>query len=208
MPVKANILIDQSGNARLADFGLLTIISDPTNGSYTQGGTARWMSPELINPQGFGLENSRPTKRSDCYALGMVIYETISGRSPFHKDMDMTVFVKVLAGERPPRIRGFTESLWKMLELCWAPQPKTRPSVKDVLLCLEEALDSPESSSPWVHVEMEDSNDCDSFGTVHYFTPSALSHGLNASHGRRRSDTRRSGFKYYAFSFPLIPDAP
>ena len=60
------------------------------------------MSPELIDPQRFGLENSRPTKSSDCYALGMVIYETISGHLPFHKDADMTVFVKVLNGKRPP----------------------------------------------------------------------------------------------------------
>jgi serine/threonine protein kinase len=101
-PVKANILIDQSGHARLADFGLLTIITDPTNpfasSSYTQGGTARWMSPELIDPQRFGLKGSRPTRSSDCYALGMVIYETISGNLPFHEHTDLTVFVKVLEG--------------------------------------------------------------------------------------------------------------
>ena len=164
MSVKANVLIDQTGNARLADFGLLTIISDPTNllssCSYTHGGTTRWMSPELINPQGFGLENSRPTKRSDCYALGMVIYETISGHSPFHKCVDATVLMKVLTGEHPSRGVGFTERLWKMLELCWTPQPKNRPRVADVLLCLEGA---PESCSPWEDGEMEeDSNDCDS----------------------------------------------
>ena len=33
-------------------------------------GTVRWMSPELL----FG-ENSPPTRESDCYALGMVIYK-------------------------------------------------------------------------------------------------------------------------------------
>ena len=89
MSVKANILIDRTGNARLADFGLLTIISDPTNvfssTSYAQGGTARRMGPELINPEQSGLNDNWPTKSSDCYALGMVIYETISGKVPFHK---------------------------------------------------------------------------------------------------------------------------
>ena len=104
--VEANILIDQIGQARLADFGFLTIISDPTNhlssSSCTQGGTARWMSPELIAPQRFGFKNSRPTKPSDCYALGMVIYETISGNLPFHEHTDLAVFAKVLEGERPP----------------------------------------------------------------------------------------------------------
>ena len=141
-PIKANILIDQTGHARIADFGLLTIISDPANvlrsSSYTQGGTAQWMSPELIDPQRFGLENSRPTKSSDCYALGMVIYETITGHLPFHKHTDLTVFVKVLKDMRPPREAGFADSLWGMLELCWAPQPSSRPNIEDVLRCLEK----------------------------------------------------------------------
>ena len=36
------------------------------------------MSPELLDPERFGmpeLEDNRPTRQSDCYALGMVIYE-------------------------------------------------------------------------------------------------------------------------------------
>ena len=144
--VKANILIDHDGHARLADFGLLTIISDPTNilssSSYAQGGTARWMSPELIDPQKFGLEISRPTKSSDCYALGMVIYETISRKPPFYNHTDLTVFVKVLEGKRPSREVGFTDGLWKMLELCWMPQPDCRPCTENVLQCLERVAQS------------------------------------------------------------------
>ena len=139
---QANILIDQAGNPRLADFGLLTIISDPTNllssSSYTQGGTARWMSPELIDPQQFGFKNSRPTEFSDCYALGMVIYETISGQLPFHEYTNLTVFVKVLEGKRPSRQSGFVDNLWEMVELCWAPQTAARPKIEDVLQRLME----------------------------------------------------------------------
>jgi len=36
------------------------------------------MSPELLDPERFGMpesEDNRPTRQSDCYALGMVIYE-------------------------------------------------------------------------------------------------------------------------------------
>ena len=152
LPAKANILIDETGRALLADFGLLTIISDPTNflssSSYAQGGTNRWMSPERIAPQIFGFKDARPTEPSDCYALGMVVYETISGNLPFHKDADITVSFKVVDGKRPPRGAGFTNSLWKMLELCWVPQPDDRPCIKDVLRCLEEASNSPELPPP------------------------------------------------------------
>jgi len=149
---KANILVNQTGLACIADFGLLTIISDPANilssSSYRQGGTARWMGPELIDPQQFGVNNGCPTKSSDCYALGMVIYETISGHFPFHQHGDLTVFVKVLAGERPLRGKGFTESLWKMLGLCWLPQPNDRPSVRDVIQCLESGTHTREVLFP------------------------------------------------------------
>ena len=102
---KSNILIDQIGNARIAGFGLLTISSDldVDSAPYRQGRMAQWMSPELIDPQRFGLEGSFPTTSSDCYALGMVIYETISGRVPFHELANMEVFAKVLRGGRPSR---------------------------------------------------------------------------------------------------------
>lgn len=166
MVVKSNVLIDQTGNARLADFGLLTILSDPANhlssSSFTQGGSARWMSPELIDPQRFGLEHSRPTKSSDCYALGMVVYETISGHLPFHQHADLTVFVKVLAGERPSRGAGFADSLWKMLVQCWAPQPNDRPSIRDVLQCLAGA--SPEPLPFGLDGEIE--GDCDEWDSA------------------------------------------
>ena len=95
------------------------------------------MSPELIYPEHFGFEKSSPTKSSDCYALGMVIYETISGKVPFHGCTDLTVSLKVVTGERPRQRAKFKESLWKMLELCWVPHSDDRPSIGNVLQCLE-----------------------------------------------------------------------
>ena len=37
------------------------------------------MSPELLDPERFGACDDRPTKKSDCYALGMVVYEVCLG---------------------------------------------------------------------------------------------------------------------------------
>ena len=165
MPNKANILINQKGSPRLADFGLLTMTSEPTNllasSSHAHGGTARWMSPELIDPEQFGFEKYCPTKASDCYALGMVIYETISGQLPFHQYTDLNVFFKVVRGERPRRGRGFTTNLWKMLRLCWGPQPNARPNIRDILRCLERTRNPRESKSksPPVDEGMGDDDD-------------------------------------------------
>ena len=177
--IQANILIDETRHARLADFGLLTIVSDPTNclssSSHTQGGTARWMSPELIDPQRFGFKNSRPTKSSDCYALGMVIYETISGHSPFHEDADITVFVKVLNGEHPLREALFTDNVWEVLERCWEPQSGARPRIEEVLQCLEMEPPLPRMGVEVVGTDDGDdwSSVNDSSGEISRFIPSA-----------------------------------
>ena len=96
------------------------------------------MSPELIDPQRFGFKDSRPTEFSDCYAFGMVIYETISGHLPFHEYTNLTVFVRVLEGKRPFRQSGFVDSLWEIMERCWAPQTVARPKIEEVRQCLEE----------------------------------------------------------------------
>ena len=140
--IQANVLIDQNGHARLADFGLLTFVSDPSNAPHTSStpgaGTTRWMSPELLHPEEFGCRESRPTKQSDCYALGMVIFEVLSGEPPFARDQDYIVMRKVIGGERPkmPESEWFTYRLWRTMEQCWSPQLKNRPTAEAVLECL------------------------------------------------------------------------
>ena len=156
LPVKVNILIDENRHARLADFGLLTIISEQsgftTLSSAHTGGTTRWMSPELLHPEQFGCDNSRPTKESDYYALGMVIYEVLTGRPPFVLLKDHIVARKVTDGERPGRPEGikgmwFTDDLWEMLGLCWVTDARSRPSVEAVRECLERV------SSTWKPIQ-------------------------------------------------------
>lgn len=107
------------------------------------------MSPELFYPEKFGLKDSRPTSASDCYALGMVVYEVLSRRAPFHRHGHYAVVLKVSEGERPERPQGaegpwFADSIWNILQRCWKPNPDDRPRIRDVSRCLEEA------SSSWV----------------------------------------------------------
>ncbi|KAF9643195.1 kinase-like protein [Thelephora ganbajun] len=144
----ANILINSDGHACIADFSLLMVISDQQTFLATciAGGTIPWMSPELLDPQSFGLEKCRPTKESDRYALGMVIYEILSGRVPF--EPPMASVLRIVLGERPERPQGaqgawFTDSIWGMLELCWKPRPNERPSLNKVLRCLQNAMQLP-----------------------------------------------------------------
>ena len=141
---KANILIDQNRHARLADFGLVRITSDTasTVSSSPGAGTIRWMSPELLDPERFGFGDGRPTKPSDCYALGMVICEVLSGRIPFPRHSNISVMIMVMEGARPERPQGakgtwFADDIWTTLEHCWKPDPGDRPSAEDVHHCLQ-----------------------------------------------------------------------
>ena len=100
--LQANILINQGLRACLADFGLSTVVGMERRAaanasltsvysmaslmSFNAGGTHRWMSPELLDPDQFGITDCRPTKQSDCYALGMVVYEVRCDRSRFRND--------------------------------------------------------------------------------------------------------------------------
>ena len=113
------------------------------------------MSPERIAPEQFGFTNGQPTIPSDCYALGMVIYETISGNLPFHKYTDIQVSFKVVKGEQPRQGAMFTEGLWGMLERCWTIEPNKRPGIEEVLHCLEADSKSPQPPSLGLNEEME-----------------------------------------------------
>jgi serine/threonine protein kinase len=122
------------------------------------------MSPELLDPERFGLDVSRPTKESDLYALGMVVYEVLSGQAPFVLSTVPVVIRMVLDGELPGRPQGeegglFTDAIWGVLEHCWKPQRRDRPSVEAVLLALEGDLYSLRPRSPPAGRDVETDND-------------------------------------------------
>ncbi|HLY26417.1 MAG TPA: serine/threonine-protein kinase, partial [Aggregatilineales bacterium] len=77
----ANVLLDEKGNAHLTDFGIAKILSE--NNTLTQSGAAigtpAYMSPEQW--QGTALD-----ARADVYALGVVLFEMLTGKLPFQAD--------------------------------------------------------------------------------------------------------------------------
>ena len=108
------------------------------------------MSPELFDPE---IKDHSPTKFSDCYALGMVIYEVLSGHLPFYQFANRVISGKILRGDRPERPQGiegvwFTDEIWEILVSCWTAQPEIRPSIEDVLQCLRRASGSWKPPSP------------------------------------------------------------
>jgi serine/threonine protein kinase len=90
-----NILFDQYGEPYISDFGIAKIAATSTNvtGSAIVG-TPAYMSPEQA--QGEGIDG-----RSDIYGLGVILFELLTGRQPYHGDTPMSVVVKHITDPVP-----------------------------------------------------------------------------------------------------------
>lgn len=74
--LQVNVLIDKQRRGCLADFGLTRITAEFTSsGTGEPKCTPGWTSPEVMWPDKYGAKDGRPTKESDVYSLGILIYE-------------------------------------------------------------------------------------------------------------------------------------
>jgi tetratricopeptide (TPR) repeat protein len=94
----ANVLIGRDGDALLADFGIAKIYADTLQltGDGSMVGTPAYMAPEQF--QGKGVD-----ARADIYALGVVLYQALTGECPFVAETPLAVALMHLHNPlRPP----------------------------------------------------------------------------------------------------------
>ncbi len=92
----ANILITGDATVKIVDFGLAKLIDRTVlTQEGTTLGTASYMSPEQT--KGDGVDS-----RTDIWALGVVIYEMISGKRPFRGDYEQAVLYSILNEDPEP----------------------------------------------------------------------------------------------------------
>jgi serine/threonine protein kinase/predicted Zn-dependent protease len=84
----SNIIIDREGSARIIDFGIAR--TSGTKGGTGEGaviGTPEYMAPEQV-------EGKPADRRADLYALGVILFEMVTGRPPFEGETPLAVAVK------------------------------------------------------------------------------------------------------------------
>jgi eukaryotic-like serine/threonine-protein kinase len=135
-----NVLIDDEGRVRVADFGIARAgeNSDITATGSVMG-TAQYISPE----QAQGKET---TPRSDIYSIGVILYEELTGRVPFQGDSAVAVALKQVseAPRRPSAINpNVPPALDAVVMRALAKDPDARFKDADAFL---KALDAAEKA--------------------------------------------------------------
>jgi len=114
-----NIMIDREGRAKIMDFGIArSLQTQGLTGENAMIGTPEYMSPEQV-------EGKDTDARSDIYALGVILFEMLTGNVPFESDSALGVALKQKT-EPPPDPHAI--------------DPRIAPELgRLVLLCLDKS---------------------------------------------------------------------
>ncbi|HWQ10352.1 MAG TPA: serine/threonine-protein kinase [Holophaga sp.] len=109
--------------AKIMDFGVARLRDSEMTATGTVMGTVSYMAPEYIR-------TGRPDARSDLFAVGVMLYECISGRRPFEGDTTPTILYKIVNEPPDPvdlsQLHGVSPAIRSVLDRALAKDPDAR----------------------------------------------------------------------------------
>ena len=148
-----NILVSSYGAIKVTDFGIAKAANSNTMTS-TAIGSVHYLSPEQARG---GFSDSR----SDIYALGITMYEMVTGRVPFDHENGVTIALMHLQNDAiPPREinSNIPKSLEKIILKCLAKKPEERyQTAGELIVDLKKLFEDPEGSFVKMPVFVDDS---------------------------------------------------
>ncbi|MCX6584182.1 MAG: protein kinase [Candidatus Aminicenantes bacterium] len=141
-----NIMIDDSGIAKVTDFGIAFVTDAKTK--LTQDGSIIG-TPEYLSPE--QCEGKTVDGRSDIYSLGVTMYEILTGKTPYEADTPVSMLMKIVKGNFPPIGQvnpAVPEPVQKIVEKMMQTDPQNRYANADELMIelqeVEKVLTMPE----------------------------------------------------------------
>ncbi|MFG1603622.1 serine/threonine protein kinase [Actinoplanes sp. NPDC049265] len=148
-----NILLqteDGRLETRLTDFGIARVLNMPSiTTPNAVVGTPHYMSPEAFH-------GAPASPAADIYALGITLYEMVTGRPPYSGDSVHELMQRHLAGG-PERPDGLPDQVWAVIGSCLEQKPRLRPTSEELVAELADVaravagapkLPAPTSAAP------------------------------------------------------------
>ncbi|XP_065185374.1 serine/threonine-protein kinase 4-like [Sycon ciliatum] len=123
-----NILLNSSGHAKLADFGVAGQLSDTMAKRNTVIGTPFWMAPEVIQEVGYDC-------RADIWSVGITAIEMVEGKPPY-ADIHPMRAIFMIPSKPPPKFKDedrWTPGFRDFLEQCVVKNPEERATATSLL---------------------------------------------------------------------------
>ena len=111
----ANVLVDNDGRVRITDFGIAVTQHDSRRPALV--GTPAYMAPEQLKP------GARLSECTDLYALGLILYELLTGEHPF----DRTPGARTVPPAPSTRVPSVDPALDRAIVQTLEPDPEDRP---------------------------------------------------------------------------------
>mmetsp|Transcript_14931 Transcript_14931/g.29311 ORF Transcript_14931/g.29311 Transcript_14931/m.29311 type:complete len:365 (-) Transcript_14931:140-1234(-) len=124
----ANVLVSETGDCKLADFGVSSEIATTLSRKQTVIGTPNWMAPEVIKASAYN-------DRADIWSLGITAIELAEGQPP-HSDVHPMTAMFNIPSAPPPKLKQqskWTQNFHNFLHLCLQKDPTKRPSAAALL---------------------------------------------------------------------------
>ncbi|MFL6245744.1 MAG: protein kinase domain-containing protein [Thermoanaerobaculia bacterium] len=151
-----NIFITADDRVKLLDFGLAKVVSDerlspdaptakherPDTGAGVLLGTVSYMSPEQVRGQAID-------HRTDVFALGIVLYEMLSGSRPFRGPSSVETMASILNDDPPSLVPAAGNALQRIVQHALQKSPSQRfQSMTDVVFALETFSSGGDTPAP------------------------------------------------------------
>uniref|UniRef100_A0A8C9X0S9 receptor protein-tyrosine kinase n=1 Tax=Sander lucioperca TaxID=283035 RepID=A0A8C9X0S9_SANLU len=137
-----NILVNNTLECKVSDFGLSRVLEDNPEGTYTTSGgkiPIRWTAPEAIAYRKF-------TSASDVWSFGIVMWEVMAfGERPYWDMSNHEVMKAINEAFRLPAPMDCPSTVYQLMLQCWLQDRSKRPRFGDIVNLLDKLLRSPDS---------------------------------------------------------------